>query len=65
MGALTYNTVFTSEKERPIYNAAIGLMWGVGAVLGPVVGGGFSESKATWVSMLYSINKLTTHTNNV
>lgn len=50
MGALTYNTVFTSEKERPLYNAAIGLMWGVGAVLGPVVGGGFSESKATWVS---------------
>lgn len=49
MGGLTYNTVFTSEKERPLYNAAIGLMWGIGAVLGPVVGGGFSESSATWV----------------
>ena len=35
-------------KERPIYNAAIGLCWGTGAILGPVIGGGFAESKATW-----------------
>lgn len=46
--ALTYVTVYTSLKERPIYNAAIGLCWGAGAILGPLVGGGFSESSATW-----------------
>jgi MFS family permease len=45
---LTYNSIFTSIKERPIYNAAIGLCWGIGAILGPVIGGGFAESKATW-----------------
>jgi len=45
---LTYVTVFTSLKERPIYNASIGLCWGAGAILGPVVGGGFAESSATW-----------------
>lgn len=35
-------------KERPIYNAAIGLCWGTGAILGPVIGGGFAESKGKW-----------------
>jgi MFS family permease len=35
-------------KERPIYNAAIGLCWGTGCILGPVIGGGFAESSATW-----------------
>jgi MFS family permease len=45
---LTYNSIFTSIKERPIYNAAIGLCWGIGAILGPVIGGGFAESRATW-----------------
>lgn len=35
-------------KERPIYNAVIGLSWGTGAILGPLIGGGFSESSATW-----------------
>lgn len=35
--ALTYISVFTSLKERPLYNALVGLAWGVGAVLGPVL----------------------------
>lgn len=46
--ALIYNSIFTNIKERPIYNIAIGLYWGAGAILGPVIGGGFVESKATW-----------------
>jgi MFS family permease len=48
LGALTYVSVFTTPKEAPIYNALIGLSWGVGAILGPVVGGAFSVSSATW-----------------
>jgi hypothetical protein len=45
---LTYVATFTSLKERPLYNALIGLCWGTGCILGPIVGGGFSESSATW-----------------
>ncbi|KAI5195339.1 MFS general substrate transporter [Aureobasidium subglaciale] len=48
LGALTYITTFTSKKEQPIYNALIGLCWGAGSILGPVVGGGFAVSSATW-----------------
>jgi Major Facilitator Superfamily len=46
--ALTYISVFTTLRERPIYNALIGLAWGTGAILGPVVAGAFSGSSATW-----------------
>jgi hypothetical protein len=45
---LNYISVFTSLKERPIYNALIGLCWGTGCILGPIVGGEFSGSSATW-----------------
>src|SRR5262249_52363216 len=48
LGALTYISVFTTNKEAAIYNALIGLSWGVGAILGPVIGGAFSVSSATW-----------------
>jgi len=48
ISALTYLNVFTTERERPIYNASIGLAWGAGAILGPVIGGAFSVSNATW-----------------
>jgi MFS family permease len=48
LGALTYISVFTTPKEAPIYQALIGLSWGVGAILGPVIGGAFSVSSATW-----------------
>lgn len=46
--ALTYVTTFTAPKEATIYNALTGLSWGVGCILGPVVGGAFSVSSATW-----------------
>ncbi|KAJ6783765.1 hypothetical protein PWT90_03405 [Aphanocladium album] len=48
LGALTYVTTFTTPNEAPIYNALTGLSWGVGCILGPVVGGAFSVSAATW-----------------
>lgn len=45
---LNYLTVLTSSQERGRYMSGIGLVWGVGAILGPVVGGAFSQSPATW-----------------
>jgi MFS family permease len=47
-GALTYISVFTTPRQLPLYNALIGLSWGIGAILGPVLGGAFSDSSATW-----------------
>ncbi|KAL8729269.1 MAG: hypothetical protein Q9166_004890 [cf. Caloplaca sp. 2 TL-2023] len=47
VGCLTYLSVTTSMQERPIYMGATGLVWGVGTVLGPVVGGAFADG-ATW-----------------
>ncbi|KAL9056708.1 MAG: hypothetical protein Q9162_002777 [Coniocarpon cinnabarinum] len=49
LAALTYVEAFTSIKERPLYNASMGLCWGIGAILGPVIGGAFSVNEsATW-----------------
>ncbi|KAF2853351.1 MFS general substrate transporter [Plenodomus tracheiphilus IPT5] len=48
LGSLQYFTVLTVEKERGFYMSMIGVFWGLGAVLGPVIGGAFSESAATW-----------------
>lgn len=46
--ALTYISIFTPLATRPIYNALIGLCWGTGCILGPLIGGGFAVSSATW-----------------
>ncbi|KAF4764544.1 hypothetical protein HAV15_001926 [Penicillium sp. str.  len=34
--------------DRPIYISCTGLSWGLGIVLGPVIGGAFSESSVGW-----------------
>jgi MFS family permease len=38
----------TSNHERGTYIALTGVVWGAGCILGPVIGGGFSVSAATW-----------------
>ena len=48
MGILTLLSVNTSEAERPRYLSLTGFWWGIGTVLGPVIGGAFAESSATW-----------------
>ena len=48
MGIMTLLSVNTSEAERPRYLSLTGFWWGIGTVLGPVVGGAFAESSATW-----------------
>ncbi|PTB75233.1 MFS general substrate transporter [Trichoderma longibrachiatum ATCC 18648] len=48
MGCLNYFTALTTARERGIYITGTGFCWGIGAVLGPVVGGSFVQSSATW-----------------
>ncbi|KAJ5892903.1 hypothetical protein N7504_009594 [Penicillium tannophilum] len=48
LGGLNHFSVMTTRKERGAYLAGTGFVWGLGAILGPVVGGGFSDSSATW-----------------
>ncbi|KAL2132711.1 hypothetical protein VTI74DRAFT_3449 [Chaetomium olivicolor] len=47
-GGLNYVAVLTTDHERPLYLAGIYCIWGVGCVLGPVLGGAFAQSSATW-----------------
>ncbi|KAI4155006.1 MAG: hypothetical protein L6R39_001309 [Caloplaca ligustica] len=47
-GCLTYISVTTSNIERPLYMAGVAVAWGAGTVLGPIVGGAFAGSSATW-----------------
>ncbi|KAI0154592.1 MFS general substrate transporter [Xylariaceae sp. FL1272] len=48
LGSLNYVTAMTVPKERGLYTTLIGFCWGLGCVLGPVVGGAFAISSATW-----------------
>lgn len=47
-GCLTYIAITTTNLERPMYMAGVAVVWGLGTVLGPVVGGAFTSSSATW-----------------
>ncbi|KAI9674805.1 MAG: hypothetical protein M1817_001709 [Caeruleum heppii] len=48
LGALTLLSVFTNPRETPAYIGYLGLMWGLGTVIGPIIGGAFAISRATW-----------------
>jgi MFS family permease len=48
LGSLNYFLAMTTPEERSFYIGLIGSCWGVGAILGPVVGGAFATSSATW-----------------
>ncbi|KAH8602458.1 major facilitator superfamily domain-containing protein [Bisporella sp. PMI_857] len=48
LGGLNLTAIFTSLEERPLHIALNGMVWGIGTILGLVVGGGFTESDATW-----------------
>ncbi|CAN9226040.1 unnamed protein product [Alternaria alternata] len=47
-GTLTYVSVLCDSQEKPAYLAGSTVVWGIGSVLGPVVGGAFAMSSATW-----------------
>lgn len=48
LGGLNHFSAMTTRQERGAYLTGTGFVWGLGAILGPVVGGGFSVSSATW-----------------
>ena len=47
-GVMTLLSILTDEKERPAYLGVTGVTWGLGTVLGPIVGGAFTVSSASW-----------------
>ncbi|KAI9845252.1 MAG: hypothetical protein M1837_005008 [Sclerophora amabilis] len=48
LGGLNLISIHTTIRERPVYMAVNGVVWGAGTILGPVIGGAFAESSATW-----------------
>lgn len=48
VGVMSLIAVTTTMAERPLYISGTGLTWGLGIVLGPVVGGGFGQSTVGW-----------------
>lgn len=48
LGGLTHFSALTTPRTRGTYITGIVFVWGIGSVLGPVVGGAFSDSSATW-----------------
>ncbi|GAB7346494.1 hypothetical protein MBLNU457_5182t1 [Dothideomycetes sp. NU457] len=48
LGGLNIVSHFTTIRERSIYIAMISIAWGAGCILGPVIGGAFADSSATW-----------------
>ena len=47
-GVMTLLSVTTTEHERPMYIGLTGVTWGLGTVLGPIIGGAFVESSVGW-----------------
>jgi len=48
LGVLNILAINTTLLERPMYMGLTGLVWGAGCILGPVIGGAFADSSATW-----------------
>jgi len=48
VGCMTLIAGTTTMSERPVYVSGTGFTWGLGIVLGPVIGGAFSESAVGW-----------------
>ncbi|KAI1863462.1 uncharacterized protein JN550_009573 [Neoarthrinium moseri] len=47
-GTLSYVSILANEKEKPVYVAGSTDLWGIGSVLGSVVGRVFAASPPTW-----------------
>ncbi|KAI0386918.1 MFS general substrate transporter [Hypomontagnella monticulosa] len=48
LGVLNLISANTNMRERSFYIAISGVVWGIGCVLGPLIGGAFADSSATW-----------------
>ncbi|KAK3314412.1 major facilitator superfamily domain-containing protein [Apodospora peruviana] len=48
LGTINLFISLCSAKEQPFYLSLIGFVYGGGCILGPLVGGAFTDSDATW-----------------
>lgn len=48
VGVMTLLAATTTIHERPMYVGGTGLTWGLGTVMGPIIGGAFTDSAAGW-----------------
>ncbi|KAM5479526.1 hypothetical protein McanCB56680_005454 [Microsporum canis] len=48
LGTLNLVTTLSTPKQQPLYVGITGLVYGSGCILGPVVGGAFADSSASW-----------------
>ncbi|KAL4772928.1 efflux pump antibiotic resistance protein [Aspergillus nidulans var. acristatus] len=48
LGVVNMVSALTTEAQRPLYLGFVGLTWGIGTILGPIIGGAFADSSATW-----------------
>lgn len=48
LGVIMLLSIFTTPKERPAYFGMLGAIFGLGTMLGPIVGDAFADSSATW-----------------
>ena len=48
VGCMTLIAVTTTMRERPLYISGTGFTWGLGIVLGPIIGGAFDRSSVGW-----------------
>jgi hypothetical protein len=49
LGVINMVSALTTEIQRPMYMGLVGLTWGIGTILGPIIGGAFADnSAATW-----------------
>ncbi|KAF2011453.1 MFS general substrate transporter [Aaosphaeria arxii CBS 175.79] len=48
LGQLNIWTQNTIIEKRSLYISGGGMVWGAGCILGPIIGGAFADSSATW-----------------
>jgi len=48
LGAITLLSVFSEPAKTSVYIGFIGLSWGAGTVIGPLIGGALESSSAGW-----------------
>ncbi|TVY14870.1 Efflux pump patC [Lachnellula arida] len=48
VGTINILSGLTSSARRPLYMSFVGSAWSLGTVLGPIIGGAFADSNATW-----------------
>ncbi|THV48720.1 hypothetical protein BGAL_0231g00030 [Botrytis galanthina] len=48
VGVMTLLAASTTINERPLYIGGTGMTWGLGTVIGPIIGGAFTDSSAGW-----------------